>query len=543
VGLPDGSVAMTREDLAKYHEEQFQKKYAPQDITPSEATGTTQPTPEAPAAAAAAIPTQPNTYAAAVKESEYLKRQPKTTAVKARLAELEQFKQQFVQDRLAAAQQPVSPESQAIREQMESGQVTPANIVSEVDFKAMGVGSTNKKLREAILGKDLNDPAQVAEVKSKLEDYANNPNRSGKIIAAVEEFLNRPEFNVPAETAVPKAEEVIQPEAQATEAPVEQPAPTEQPAVEPTPAEQPAVEPTTPVAEAAPTDQPAPAEDLEASPADQAAAFIKKTRKKKAAPAVAEAPVEETPVEETPLGETTPEDNVGVGQAVARLMQTAKIDREYATRVIKAIATADNEVTPHELDRVLKSMSGKTKYREATAGTKGMPQNKVQHIVDQIRKTWTNAPKIEVVQSISELPADMRDQIIADKVNPMGAFDPKTDTVYLVADNLKDGVAVAMTLAHEALGHYGLRALLGSKFNGMMGDIFAKNAAVQKRALPKMATGLDKETAVEEVLAEMLAANYFLKNVCVNTVLRMYIIYLRYHRYANNLCECFFKFI
>jgi hypothetical protein len=32
VGLPDGSVAMTRADLAKYEEEKFKQKYAPQDV-------------------------------------------------------------------------------------------------------------------------------------------------------------------------------------------------------------------------------------------------------------------------------------------------------------------------------------------------------------------------------------------------------------------------------------------------------------------------------------------------------------------------------
>lgn len=79
-------------------------------------------------------------------------------------------------------------------------------VVTEANFKEMGIGPTNKKLRAAILGKDLTDPAQVAEVKTALEEYAGGKNRSEKIIKGVETFLTRPEFQEPA-----KVEETIAP--------------------------------------------------------------------------------------------------------------------------------------------------------------------------------------------------------------------------------------------------------------------------------------------------------------------------------------------
>jgi hypothetical protein len=65
--------------------------------------------------------------------------------------------------------------------------------VTEEDFKAMGVGATNKKLREQILGKDLADPKQAAEVKAALEDYASG-DRNARIIKGVEGFLNTAPF-------------------------------------------------------------------------------------------------------------------------------------------------------------------------------------------------------------------------------------------------------------------------------------------------------------------------------------------------------------
>lgn len=66
--------------------------------------------------------------------------------------------------------------------------------VTEEDFKAMGIGRTNKNLREAILGKDLTDPRDAALVKEALEAYAGDKNRSENIIKGVTTFLGQPEF-------------------------------------------------------------------------------------------------------------------------------------------------------------------------------------------------------------------------------------------------------------------------------------------------------------------------------------------------------------
>lgn len=352
-----------------------------------------------------------------------------------------------------------------------------------------------KKIIAVTEGKDMNNPADVAAIREQLTDYANGKTRSAKAIQEISDYLDSLPV-APTESVAPVAEEVIQ------EAPVEQPT------IEPAPTEQPAAPVAEPVAEAAPTVQAAPTEDLEAPPATQAAEFIKKTRKKKAVAPAVEAPVE-APVAGPAFKPSAPvapeavsEGKIGLREAINRMIGKTSLTRTEATKAVNDIERF-GEVDPAELEEVIRSSPGKIKYREAEVGTKGMPQAKTQGIVDAIRKSWTNAPNIEVVQSISGLPQFLQDQVIADNANPMGAFDPATDTVYLVSDNLKNDVDVAMTLAHESFGHYGLRALLGSKFKGMMRDIFDKNKDVQKRADAKIAEGLDKETAVEEVLAEM----------------------------------------
>ena len=72
--------------------------------------------------------------------------------------------------------------------------VTQGRPVTTADIKAMGIGGgPNVGIKQAILGKDLTDPKQAAEVKSALETYAGG-NRSAKIIAGVESFLNTAPF-------------------------------------------------------------------------------------------------------------------------------------------------------------------------------------------------------------------------------------------------------------------------------------------------------------------------------------------------------------
>jgi len=72
--------------------------------------------------------------------------------------------------------------------------VTEGRPITEEDFKQLGIGPTNKKLRKDLIGKDLSDPEQAAVVKDTLETYASAPDRSPKIASNVESFLSQPIF-------------------------------------------------------------------------------------------------------------------------------------------------------------------------------------------------------------------------------------------------------------------------------------------------------------------------------------------------------------
>jgi hypothetical protein len=147
-------------------------------------------------------------------------------------------------------------------------------------------------------------------------------------------------------------------------------------------------------------------------------------------------------------------------------------------------------------------------YVEADPKEAGLTKDAAEQVVQSIKPSWVNAPDHETVQSISELPEELRTQIEEEGVNPRGIFDKATKKVYLIADNLRDQTDAAITLAHEALGHYGLQSVLGDTFDQTMEDIYRTNKMVREKADEKIKQGDEKLTAVEEVLADMAQQVY-----------------------------------
>lgn len=145
-------------------------------------------------------------------------------------------------------------------------------------------------------------------------------------------------------------------------------------------------------------------------------------------------------------------------------------------------------------------------FRTVTKKGEGLKVDTVTKLANQITNDWERTPEIVVVADETGLPDAIQEQARKQKKTGQipGVFDPNSNIVYLVASNLKDANDVALTIAHEVLGHFGLRAMLGNKYTGMMNSIFDGNETVRKQAIEKMEKeGLSKSIAVEEVLAEM----------------------------------------
>ena len=146
---------------------------------------------------------------------------------------------------------------------------------------------------------------------------------------------------------------------------------------------------------------------------------------------------------------------------------------------------------------------GDINYREASEDQKGISKDLLEKIAADVTKGWVNAPKIKSVQSVTELPQNIQDQIERDNVQRVqGVFDPATQQVFLVADNIPNAQEAVMTVAHETVGHFGLRSILGADYGKTMRSMY-ENAEVKKRADEKIEAGMGKELATEEVLAEM----------------------------------------
>lgn len=146
-------------------------------------------------------------------------------------------------------------------------------------------------------------------------------------------------------------------------------------------------------------------------------------------------------------------------------------------------------------------------YRTTTQEGAGLKEQNVAKIADRAVEGWEKVPAIEVVANEAGLPQEIQDQAKRDGVvgKIPGLYDPKTDKVYLVASNLYNPTDVALTIAHEIAGHYGLRNVLGKTYTKVMNDIYNGNADVRTKAEGKIDANpnLSREVAVEEVLADM----------------------------------------
>ena len=110
--------------------------------------------------------------------------------------------------------------------------------------------------------------------------------------------------------------------------------------------------------------------------------------------------------------------------------------------------------------------------RKKPGAMKRMVQAKVNQIIKRLK--FTNAPPITAVQSESELPSHLKEQLKEKKANgEVGAiYDPYTQQVFIISDNVHDVADVQTLILHEVAGHHGVRGVLGKRLDSVLDEVF-----------------------------------------------------------------------
>lgn len=102
--------------------------------------------------------------------------------------------------------------------------------------------------------------------------------------------------------------------------------------------------------------------------------------------------------------------------------------------------------------------------RGSPAGEVGVTADQIKASLAKVIDGWTNGPKggVQIVQSVSDLPENIRAGLkVLDAEGIVRAlFMPNDQSVYVVADNLNSVEEAQFALAHEVLGHFGLRSIM-----------------------------------------------------------------------------------
>lgn len=110
----------------------------------------------------------------------------------------------------------------------------------------------------------------------------------------------------------------------------------------------------------------------------------------------------------------------------------------------------------------------------------GLAQSEAQSIVDEVTAGWNNAPKINVVQSVDQLPDAIYQH--AEDVGALGDVRAVywRGVMYFVAERFDSRRALEKAVLHEAIGHFGLRSLLGDALTPYLERVYLAMARTDK---------------------------------------------------------------
>lgn len=109
-----------------------------------------------------------------------------------------------------------------------------------------------------------------------------------------------------------------------------------------------------------------------------------------------------------------------------------------------------------------------------SSSTTKLSAQQVYDAVLPITKKWTNSPEIRVYQSADALPGIVQGKFSSRAEGVFVTMPDGSNFIALIADNLKSGDHAQMVLLHEAVGHFGIRGVLGESdnFNKVLDEVY-----------------------------------------------------------------------
>lgn len=110
----------------------------------------------------------------------------------------------------------------------------------------------------------------------------------------------------------------------------------------------------------------------------------------------------------------------------------------------------------------------------SSRSVRGMTKEQLERVIMPELQAYIHAPQVNIVGKQSELPSWIVNQN-ADETNGTGrinaVYDPNTQAVYIVAENINSKVEAKRKLEHELRGHFGMEALLGNDFGKLLRQV------------------------------------------------------------------------
>jgi len=173
--------------------------------------------------------------------------------------------------------------------------------------------------------------------------------------------------------------------------------------------------------------------------------------------------------------------------------------------------TRDDEGNVIPLSRRFDSRSPDIRY-SAGQGTRqqaSRPGDAIDQAVADLTSRWKQG-RVEV-KDLRDLPAgDLREMREKGMLRSAGYFNTRTGRITLIRNNLTDPAHAVRVALHEAVGHYGVRAVLGDQFNAVMqmvadayqGKELWRKTLARWKLDPSTRPG-DAIIAAEEIVAQM----------------------------------------